>query len=331
MIVPRAFFLRLLRHATWAALWSLATVATTISHAAFPEKPVKLIVPFPAGGTVDVVARSLAVALGQTLSASVVVENVPGAGGAIAAQRVVKSPADGYTLLFTTPNHTINPALNPKLGFDTEKDFLPVSLVAEIPELLVAHSAQPFAEFAGFVKFARDNPGKLSYSSAGNGTLPHITMELLLQQLGLKVTHIPYRGAAPAMNDLLGGQVQLKLDTIATSSQHILSGKLKALAIASLKRSPLLPAVPTVAESGLPGYQGILWMGLLAPAGTPREVVEALHKASVQAVKNTELLKRFDADGVVPVANSPAEFEKLISTEIRQWADVVKKANIKAD
>ncbi len=301
------------------------------AHAAYPDKPIKLVVPFPAGGTVDVVARALAVSLGAALSTSVVVENVPGAGGAISAQRVVKSPADGYTLLFTTPNHTINPALNPKLGFDTEKDLLPITLVAEIPELLVANAAQPYSDFAGFVKFARDNPDKLSYSSAGNGTLPHITMELLLQQLGLKVLHIPYRGAAPAMNDLLGGQVQLKMDTIATSSQHIRSGKLKPLAIASLKRSALMPQVPTVAESGLPGYQGILWMGLLAPAGTPRDVVDAVHKAVVQAAKDPELLKRFDADGVVPVANSPAEFEKLIATEIRQWADVVKKANIKAD
>jgi tripartite-type tricarboxylate transporter receptor subunit TctC len=301
------------------------------AHAAFPDKPVKLVVPFPAGGTVDVVARALAVSLGSALSTSVVVENLPGAGGAIAAQRVVKSPADGYTLLFTTPNHTINPALNPKLGFDTEKDLLPVSLVAEIAELFVANAAQPYADFAGFVKYARDNPDKLSYSSAGNGTLPHITMELLLQKLGLKVLHIPYKGAAPAMNDLLGGQVQLKMDTIATSTQHIKSGKLKALAIASLKRSSLMPQVPTVAESGLPGYQGILWMGLLTPAGTPRDVIDTLHKAVVQAVKDPELQKRFDADGVVSVANSPAEFEKLISVEIRQWADVVKKANIKAD
>jgi tripartite-type tricarboxylate transporter receptor subunit TctC len=301
------------------------------AHAAFPDKPIKLIVPFPAGGTVDVVARALAVSMSASLSTSVVVENVPGAGGAISAQRVAKSPADGYTLLFTTPNHTINPALNPKLGFDTEKDFLPITLAAEIPELFVANSAQPFSDFVGFVKFARENPDKLSYSSAGNGTLPHITMELLLQQLNLKVLHVPYKGAAPAMNDLLGGQVQLKMDTIATSSQHIKSGKLKALAIASLRRSPLMPNVPTVAEGGLPGYQGILWMGLLAPAGTPREAIEAIHKGVLQAVKDAELLKRFEASGVQVVTNLPQEFERLIATEIRQWADVVKKANIKAD
>lgn len=323
-------FFRKLR-ARHFALLPMVLMFALDAVAAYPDKPVKLVVPFPAGGTVDVVARALAVTMGSALATSVVVENVPGAGGAVAAQRVVKSPADGYTLLFTTPNHTINPALNARLGFDTEKDLLPISMVAEIPELLVANASQPFTSFEGFVKYAKDNPDKLNYSSAGNGTLPHITMELLLQQLGLKVLHVPYKGAAPAMNDLLGGQVQLKMDTIATSSQHIKSGKLKPLAIASLKRSSLMPQVPTVAESGLAGYQGILWMGLLAPAGTPRDVIDAVHRAVVQAIRDPELLKRFDADGVVPVGNNPAEFEKLISTEIRQWADVVRKANIKAD
>ena len=323
-------FFRKLR-ARHFALLPMVLMFALDAVAAYPDKPVKMVVPFPAGGTVDVVARALAVTMGSALATSVVVENVPGAGGAVAAQRVVKSPADGYTLHFTTPNHTINPALNARLGFDTEKDLLPISMVAEIPELLVANASQPFTSFEGFVKYAKDNPDKLNYSSAGNGTLPHITMELLLQQLGLKVLHVPYKGAAPAMNDLLGGQVQLKMDTIATSSQHIKSGKLKPLAIASLKRSSLMPQVPTVAESGLAGYQGILWMGLLAPAGTPRDVIDAVHRAVVQAIRDPELLKRFDADGVVPVGNNPAEFEKLISTEIRQWADVVRKANIKAD
>ena len=223
------------------------------------------------------------------------------------------------------------PAINAKLGFDTVKDLTPVSLVAEIPELLVANAGQPFSDFPGFVSYARANPDKLNYASAGNGTLPHITMELLLQKLDLHVMHIPYKGAAPAMNDLLGGQVALKMDTIATSAPHIASGKLKPLAIASSRRSALMPNVPTVAESGLPGYQGILWMGVLAPSGTPKEVVTLLHKAIVQAMKDPELLKRFNADGVVPVANSPTEFETLIATELRQWAEVVRRANIKAD
>jgi len=320
-----------LRRLLCLTLLACAGAASTSAMAAYPDKPIRLIIPFSPGGTVDNVARLVATDLGAKLGTTVVVENVPGAGGSLAAQRVVKAPADGYTLLFTTPNHTINPALNPRLPFDTAKDLTAVSLVAEIPELLVAHSAQPYSDFAGFVKYARENPGKLNHGSAGNGTLPHITMELLLLKLDLKVTHIPYKGAAPAMNDLLAGQVAVKMDTIATSAGHIKTGRLKPLAIASLKRSPLMPNVPTIAESGLPGYEGILWMGMLAPAGTPADVVQTLHGAITRTLKEQELLKRFESDGVVAVGSSPADFDRLINTELKQWADVVRRAQIKAD
>lgn len=314
--------------ALFATLLALLPIA---ANAGYPERPIRLVVPFSAGGTVDAVARMVGTQLGSTLRTTVIIENLPGAGGAIATQHVVKAAPDGYTLLFTTPNHTINPALNSKLGFDTAKDLTPISLVAEIPELLVASAAQPYSDFPGFVKYAREHPGKLNYGSAGNGTLPHITMELLLQKLGLQVTHIPYKGAAPAMNDLLGGQLAVKMDTVATSAPHIRSGRLKPLALASLSRSKLMPDVPTIAEAGIPGFQGILWMGVLAPAGTSKEVVDLLYGAVTQAVKDPELLKRFDADGVVPVASNPAEFGRLISAELRQWAEVVRSAKIKSD
>jgi tripartite-type tricarboxylate transporter receptor subunit TctC len=310
---------------------ALLACTATAALAAYPDHPIHLVVPFSAGGTVDNVARMVATELGARLGTTVVVDNVPGAGGAIATQRVAKSAPDGYTLLFNTPNHTINPALNPKLPFDTAKDLAGVSLVAEIPELLVANAAQPFSDFAGFVKYAREHPGKLNYGSAGNGTLPHITMELLLQKLDLQVTHIPYKGAAPAMADLLGGQVAIKMDTIATSAAHIKTGRLKPLAYASLRRSPLMPNVPTVAESGIPGYQGILWMGVLVPSATPKEVIDSLYSAIGKILKEPEVLKRFEADGVVAVGSSPAEFDKLINVELKQWADVVKRAQIKAD
>lgn len=301
------------------------------ASAAFPDKPIKLVVPFPAGGTVDKVARLTATQLGQLLSTQVVVENVPGAGGSLAAARVVKAAADGYTLLFTTPNHTINPALSANLPFDTEKDLTPVSLVAEIPELLVAHAGQPFNTFAEFVAYARANPDKLNYASAGNGTLPHITMELLLQKLNLRVTHIPYKGAAPALNDLLSGVVALKYDTIATATQHIKSGKLKPLAIASLKRSPLMPQVPTVDELGVPGYQGILWMGILAPAATDAWVVAALARAAQALAGQAAYQRQLEAEGVNLVAGSPASFAQLIATEIPQWKEVVRKSGLKAN
>jgi tripartite-type tricarboxylate transporter receptor subunit TctC len=315
-------------HLAASALLTLGCVA---AHAAFPDKPVRLIVPFPAGGTVDAVARTLGAQLAGVLNTPVLIENVPGAGGSLAAQRVVKAAADGYTLLFTTPNLTINPALNDKLGFDTARDLAPISLVAQIPELLIAHAGQPYSDFAGFVKYTRANPGKLSYASAGNGTLPHITMELLLQKLNLQVLHIPYKGAAPALNDVLSGVVALKYDTIATSAAHVRAGRIKALALASLKRSSLMPDVPTIAESGLPGYQGILWMGVLAPAATPKDVIDAVHKGLAQSLRDPALIKRFETDGVEPVGSAPAEFTRLIDSELRQWSEVVKRANIKAD
>ncbi len=314
-----------------ALLCALASCWIFAAQAAYPDRPIKLIVPFSAGGTVDAVARTLGGQLAIQLNSPVVIENVPGAGGSLATQRVAKSPADGYTLLFTTPNHTINPALNDKLPFDTAKDLAPISLVAQIPELLIAHAQQPYTDFAGFVKYAAANPDKLSYASAGNGTLPHVTMELLMQKLNLKMQHIPYKGAAPALNDVLSGVVPLKYDTIATSAGHIKAGRIKPLAIASLKRSPLMPEVPTIAESGLPGYQGILWMGILAPAGTPREIVDTVHQQLRNVLRDPALLKRLEADGVEAVGTPPAEFDKLISTELRQWAELVKRANIKAE
>jgi len=203
--------------------------------------------------------------------------------------------------------------------------------VAEIPELLVAHIAQPFNTMAEFAAYAKANPGKLNYASAGNGTLPHVTMELLLQRMALKIDHVPYRGAAPALNDLLSGVVAVKMDTIATSSQHIKGGRIKPLAIASLKRSPLMPDVPTVAESGAPGYQGILWMGILAPAGTDPAVISSLHKAIATLARAPAFQQQLKADGVDLVASDPATFGKLIQTELKQWAEVVQKSHIKAD
>jgi tripartite-type tricarboxylate transporter receptor subunit TctC len=308
-----------------------AAAAALPAAAAWPDKPIRLVVPFSAGGTVDMVARAVGTQLGKQLGTPVLVENVPGAGGTIATQKVASAAPDGYTLLFTTPNHTINPALIAKLPFDSEKDFIPVSLVAEIPELLVANASQPFGDMAGFVQYARAHPSRLTYASAGNGTLPHVTMELLLQRLGVRVTHVPYKGAAPALNDVLAGQVAVKMDTIATASQHIKSGRIKPLAIAGLQRSRLMPEVPTIAESGVPGYQGILWMGILAPAGTPADRVDALHKAIANLSRQPDYQKQLQADGVEVVASDPASFRKQIHMELKQWAEVVKTAGIKAD
>jgi tripartite-type tricarboxylate transporter receptor subunit TctC len=257
-----------------------------------------------------------------------VIENKAGAGGVIATDATAKAAPDGYTLLLTTPNHTINAAIHPKLPFDTEKDLMPVSIVADVPELLVSHPAAPFKTYAGFVDYARKNPGKLNYASAGNGTLPHVTMELLLRRTGIAVTHIPYRGAAPAMTDLLAGQVQLKMDTYATANQLVADGKLVALAFASRARSALMPDVPTIAEMGLAGYEGILWIGIVAPAGTPRPVIDKLASAAQRAVRAPDLAERLKRDGVEPVGSTPEEFGVLIAREIGQWRTLAQSARI---
>jgi tripartite-type tricarboxylate transporter receptor subunit TctC len=208
---------------------------------------------------------------------------------------------------------------------------VPVAVVAEIPEVLVSHVSAPFTSFATFIDYARRHPGELNYASAGNGTLPHVSMELLLRRLDIKVTHVPYRGAAPAMTDLLAGQVQLKMDTHATSAPHVAAGKLRALAIASRTRSPLAPDLPTIAELGVADYEGILWVGVMAPAGTPRAVVEKLAAACDRAVRSAELIERFRNDGIDPGGGTPASFGERVTREIAQWRDLIKAVKINVE
>lgn len=320
-----------MRRIFFATAWFVLAIAAPAHAASYPARTVRLLVPFPAGGAVDLVARLLAAQLSAGMHGSVIVENKPGAGGIIATDFTAKSAPDGYTILLTTPNHTINAALRPKLPYDTEKDLAPISIVAAIPELLVSSPTAPFDTFQGFVAYAKAHPGTLTYASAGNGTLPHVTMELLLQRAGLKVLHVPYRGAAPAMADLLAGHVQLKLDTVATSASLVAAGKLHALAYADLGRTPLMAEVPTVAEMGLPGYQGILWLGLLAPAKTPKAVIDKLADASRQAIRAPDMVARFRHDDIHAVGDAPAEFADVIAKEIAQWREVGKAAHIQLE
>jgi tripartite-type tricarboxylate transporter receptor subunit TctC len=314
----------------WRAAAALCLIVATAGPCAaqYPERPIRLILPFPAGGTVDHVARLVTARMADDLGRPFVIENKAGAGGVIATDTVAKAAPDGYTLMLTTPNHTIAAALNTKLPYDSERDIAPVAVMAEIPELLVSHPAAPFTAFAGFIDHARHNPGKLNYASAGNGTLPHVTMELLLRRTGISVAHIPYRGAAPAMTDLLAGQVQLKMDTYATAAQLVAQGRLRALAFASRTRSALMPEVPTIAEMGLPGYEGVLWMGLIAPGLTPAPIIERIAAATARAVRSPPLAAQLARDGVDPVGGTPAEFARLIATEIAQWRALGRSANI---
>jgi tripartite-type tricarboxylate transporter receptor subunit TctC len=317
-------FLRMTILALAAASFPLAP-----AHAQYPDKPMRWILPFPAGGAVDLVARTVAAKMSEDLGKPIIIENKAGAGGIIATDAVAKAPPDGYTLLLTTPNHTINAALQATLPYDTEKDLVPVSVVAEVPEVLVSHPGAPFTNFREFVDYAKKNPGKLNYSSAGIGTLPHITFELLLRRTGIEVAHIPYRGAAPAMTDLLAGVVQLKLDTYTTSNPHVTAGKLRMLGIASRARSKLMPDTPTIAEMGLPGYEGILWIALMAPAGTPAPVIEKLAAASAKAARAPDIAEKLLRDGVDPIGGTPAELGAMIARELPQWRELAKAANIK--
>jgi tripartite-type tricarboxylate transporter receptor subunit TctC len=311
------------------AVLALMLTGAERSFAEYPEKPIHLVLPFPAGGAVDFVARLFAAKLVDDLGKTIIIENKSGASGVIATDAVAKAAPDGYTLLLTTPNHTITPALLPSLPYDPQKDLAPVSILAEVPEVLVSHPSAPFTDFAGFVDFAKKNPGELNYASAGTGTLPHLTMELMLHRLGLKVEHIPYRGAAPAMTDLLAGVVQLKLDTYATSNPQVAAGKLRMLGIASPHRSKLMPDVPTIAEMGLPGYEGILWIALMAPAGTPKAAIDRLAASAAKAARAPDLVARLQSDGVELIGSTPAELGALIARELPQWRDLAKAANIK--
>jgi len=303
-------------------------IITGNALAAFPDKPIKVVMPFPPGGTVDVVTRLVCNEASELLGKPLVLDYRPGAAGIIASEAVARAQPDGYTVLVTTPNHTINPALRSKMPFNTEADFVPVSLIGNVPELLIAHPSVPFDNLDGMVKYARANPGKLSYSSAGIGTLPHVTMELLLRQAGLQVTHLAYKGAAPALTDLLAGVVQLKYDTYATTSPLLPSGKVKVLATAGRARLPQLPSVATVAESGFPGYEGYLWIGVLAPRGTPQEAIGALASALASGARSPKVAARFQADGIETPAGGPEELSRLITRELALWSRVVREAKI---
>jgi tripartite-type tricarboxylate transporter receptor subunit TctC len=310
-----------------AALVVLLTQAAP-GFAEYPDRPIRWLVPFPAGGAVDIVARVMAARMADELGKAIVIENKSGGGGIVATDAAAKATADGYTLLIATPNLTINAALQASLPYNTEKDLVPISLLAEVPEVLVSHPGAPFATFAEFVAYAKQNPGRLNYASAGIGTLPHVTMELLLRRVGVEVTHVAYRGAAPAMTDLLSGVVQLKLDTYATSNAQVAAGGLRLLGIASSHRSKLVPDTPTLAELGLAGYEGILWIGLMAPKGTPQAVIDKLAAVSEKVARAPDIIARLQGDGVDLVGGTPAQFGALIARELPQWRDLARDAHI---
>lgn len=297
----------------------------------YPSKPVRIIVGFSPGGATDILARLVATHLSQQWHQPVIVENRPGAGGNIAHEAVAKSNGDGYTLLFTSAPLTINPSLYKNLQYDAVRDFAPVTLLATVPSLLLVPATSKMTTFSELTQYAKVNPGKLNYGSAGSGTPQHLAMELLKSMGSLDLTHIPYKGGAPAVADLIAGQTDAMFAAFPEAAPHVKSGRLKALAISASKRSELMPDLPTVAESGIVGYEAIGWQGLLAPATTPRQIVEKIHQTVAQSLKQTETRDRINGMGIELSGAGPDEFQRFIGSEIAKWAKVVKDSGAKVD
>ncbi|WP_198087868.1 tripartite tricarboxylate transporter substrate binding protein [Variovorax sp. E3] len=299
----------------------------------YPSRPVTLVVPQAAGGTNDIVGRLVGQKLGEVMNnASVVVDNRPGAGGNIGTQLVAKGPKDGYTLLMTiSSSQAINPALYKNPGFDPVKDFKPVGLIGAVPNVLLVNPSFPAKDFAEFLKLARHKGANYQYASAGNGTLNHLLGEMLNSMAGISLQHVPYKGVAPALNDVLGGQLPIVFASLPSALAHIKAGKLRALAVSGDKRSPVLPDVPAIAEA-VPGYNGTLWIGLFAPAGVPPDVLATLQEATRKALASKDLRDKLDQQGVeIAPPTTPDQFAKLLQDDLAKWARIVKASGAAVD
>ena len=306
--------------------------ASTGSGQAYPSKPIRYIVPYAPGGSTDIVARLLAQKLTESMGQQVVVENRPGAGGSIGAEIVAKAAPDGYTMVTAvTSIMAINQFLYRKLPFDPERDFAPVSQVGSLPLILMVHPSIPARNVKELIAVAKARPGQLNYGSSGIGTGTHMTTELFKTMAGIDIVHIPYKGSGQVMGDIIGGQLALIFDQVVSSIPHVQAGKLRMLAITSSKRFVSLPDVPTVAESGVPGYESISWAGVAVPAATPRAIVMRLHGEFTKAVAAPDIRERFIRDGIEPVGSTPEQFAEHIRRERIKWAKVVKDSGARAD
>jgi tripartite-type tricarboxylate transporter receptor subunit TctC len=311
------------RSCSLALALALMLLGPAHAQVPWPSKPIRLIVGFAAGGSTDVTARIIAQALSDRLGQPVVVENRGGAGGNIGADAVAKADPDGYTLLMATSStFAANPNLYKTLPFDVQKDFAPITVTAFIPNLLVVNPSVPAKNVADFIAYLKANPDKLNFASAGNGTSQHLSGELFNSLAGVRMTHVAYRGGAPAVSDLLGGQVQVIFAPLVEVIQQVRAEKLKALGITTAKRSPLLPEVPTILES-LPGYEVALWNGLLAPAKTPPDIIDKVNRATIDALRSPEVKAKLAEQGSEPVGNTPAEFKAFIDSELVKWRKLV--------
>ncbi len=322
------------RRLTLGALVAFMSVHMgALAQADYPNKPITLIIPFPPGGVTDVVGREVGRNLTKYLKQSVVIENRAGASGNIGTQALARAQPDGYTLgILTVSAMSIAPHITKNLGFSPSKDFTPITNVVRTDGAIVANTGTPFNTVQELVRFAKENPGKVNYASVGNGSIPHLTAEMFAQQAGVNLLHVPYRGAAPAMQDLMANHINLSFETSLVSAvSNLSSGRLKILAITGPQRSPAVPNVPTVAESGYPGFSAQGWFGLFGPANLPPRVVEALNKATTDALRDPEVIAKFEKLGVIPDPHTPASFASFLQTEDRRWSAVSKSLNLQLD
>ena len=307
-----------------------ALLTASAAAQSWPQKPLRYIVPFPPGAFNDTLARTLAAELPKTLGQQVIVDNRPGGNTIIGTEMAAKSPADGYTLFGAALPFSVIQSLY-KTSFDVTKDFAPITLAGVTPNLLVANPGVPFNDVKGLIAYAKANPGKLNYASTGNGTSNHLSFELFKAMTGTQVTHVPYKGSAPAVTDLIAGQVQVMFDNTPNVLPHVKAGKLKALGVSSKTRSGLAPEIPTVDKAGVPGYEVGVWFGVLTVAGTPPDIVKRLNTEMVRILTSAEVKERIARSGVDVIASSPEQFSSFLKVEVARWAKVIQDAGIKAD
>ena len=312
----------------------LAAIVAAVSFnaaAQYPSKPIKIVVPYPPGGFNDTLGRTLAAKFTEAWGQPSFVENKPGGNTLIGTDFVAKSPPDGYTLLVVAFPFAVTPSLTKQMPYDTLRDFAPIVLAAQSPNLLVVNPQVPVKTVGELIALAKAQPGKLSYASTGNGSSNHISMELFKSMAGVDIVHIPYKGSAPAVSDLLGGQLAVMFDNVPNVLPQVKAGRLRALGTSGTKRTPLAPDVPTVAEAGVPGYEVTVWFGLVAPAGTPREIVQKLNAEVLKILAMPDVRERFLAQGVEPVGSTPEQFGEHIRAQMSKWSKVVQDAGVKAE
>jgi tripartite-type tricarboxylate transporter receptor subunit TctC len=307
-------------------------LASTVSVAAYPDKPVRIIVPSPTGGGTDTSTRIIAPKIGELLGQQMVIDNRGGASGNIGAEIAARAAPDGYTLLAVIASHTSNPAMMRKVAYDMARDFAPISLTVTLPNVLISHPSLPTRTIRELIAFAKARPGQLQFASGGLGANQHLAMELFLNMAGLKMVHVPYKGVGPALVDVVAGHVPLMVGNILVAMPHVRSGRVRAYGVTSARRASGVPDIPTIAESGLPGYDAVQWYGLVAPAKTPADIVARLHGAVVKVLQDPEMRKRFQNDGAEATPSAtPEAFAALIRADLAKWAKVVKDAGIQPE